>query len=143
MTKTQIALIQESWRRLLPDAARLGHRFYVRLFEIEPGLKPMFAGANLKRQEHALVTGLAYVVNTLDSPALLDDALRGLGARHKRYGVQTSHYAVVGRALMETLEEGLADLWTAQHAAAWASAFAMVSRSMRAGAAQTAATITA
>jgi hemoglobin-like flavoprotein len=56
--------------------------------------------------------------------------LRQLGARHGGYGVQDGHYAIVGAALIKTLEQGLGDAFTDDVRAAWLSVYGLISRTM-------------
>ena len=50
-------------------------------------------------------------------------AVRALGARHVGYGVRAEHYAVVGTALLWTLEQGLGAAFTPAVRDAWAAAY--------------------
>ena len=47
--------------------------------------------------------------------------------RHVDYGVEPEHYAVVGDALLWTLEKGLGPKWTPELGAAWTDAYATLS----------------
>ncbi len=59
-----------------------------------------------------------------------------LGRRHATYGVVERHYESVGTALLWTLEQGLGPAWTPQTAAASTAAYALISDTMRQGAAK-------
>lgn len=134
MTRDQITLVQESFRALLPFKIKAAEMFYDRLFTLDPSLKPMFANTNLQAQGAKLMAALGFVVGALRTPAALEAPVRELAIRHKGYGVRDSHYATVGRALVDTLQDALADRWTPQLWAAWAEAYGIVSAMMIAAA---------
>ena len=69
-------------------------------------------------------------VGMLDRPATLLPVLRQLGARHVGYGVQETHYATVGAALLLTLEQGLGDAFTPEVRSAWAALYGVISQTM-------------
>jgi len=129
-------LATESWKSLAPNGALVGAIFYRRLFEIDPGLRPMFSAVSLDEQIHKLVTMLDLVVHWLDVPDKLVPVLKKLGERHSTYGVQDDHYGKVGAALIGTLEEGLGDKFTPELRSAWTEAFMLISSLMRRGAAK-------
>jgi hemoglobin-like flavoprotein len=77
--------------------------------------------------------GLA--VDSLDRLDALAPTLASLGRRHAGYGVQDRHYDTVGAALLWTLEQGLGADFTPEVRQAWAGAYALLARTMQAGAA--------
>lgn len=127
MTPQQIALVQESFRHILPirDAAAL--IFYRRLFAIDPELKLIFLHAEMTKQGHKLMVALAFVVNGLARPEMIAGAAQALARRHVGYGVPEKCYASVGRALIETLEEGLGSAFDARVREAWLTAYSFLS----------------
>jgi len=67
------------------------------------------------------------VVNGLSNlPAVLP-AASALAKRHVAYGVKAADYKPVGAALLWTLERGLGEQWTPELAAAWGSAYTVLS----------------
>ena len=135
MTPEQIALVQESFARVLPIRDVAAALFYGLLFSIDPSTRHLFRG-DLTAQSAKLMAALATVVRALDDlePKLED--IRALARRHVGYGVRDAHYASVGAALLWTLEQGLGDDWTPQVAEAWAAAYEVLSGTMRAAAAE-------
>ena len=129
-------LVTESWNALAPNGALVGAIFYRRLFEIDPGLRPMFSAVALDEQIHKLVTMLDLVVHWLDVPDKLVPVLKKLGERHSFYGVRDDHYGKFGTALIGTLEERLGDKFTPELRGAWSEAFLVISSLMRRGAAK-------
>ena len=85
--------------------------------------------------EHArtVVRMLDATVNMLDLKPV-SHALEDLGQRHVAYGVLPAHYAVVGEALLSTLEAALGDAWTATAREGWSEIYSFVSTTMIRGA---------
>lgn len=129
MTPTDINRVQSSFRQVtaLGDAA--AELFYARLFAIDPALWPLFKH-DMKSQGRKLMTALAFVVGGLNSPEKILPVARALGIKHVAYGVERSHYATVGKALIETLEAGLGAAFDEATRAAWVKAYALLSGTM-------------
>ncbi|WP_118134132.1 globin family protein [Oceanicella sp. SM1341] len=122
MTPDQIALVQQSFERISPQAEAAGGVFYDRVFELAPQVRPLFPD-DMAGQKMKLIQMLAIAVNGLtDLPRILP-AVTALGRRHAVYGVEEAHYAVVGRALLDTLQDMLGDSFTPETRAAWTEAY--------------------
>jgi hemoglobin-like flavoprotein len=121
--------VQSTWEiveGIAPQAAAL---FYNNLFEADPSLKPLFKG-NMDEQGKKLMQMIGAAVGKLRELDTLVPILQGLGKRHAQYGVQESHYATVGAALLKTLEQGLDQAFTPQVSAAWATVYGVMSKVM-------------
>lgn len=129
MTSTDINLVKDSFRQLLPIADQAAALFYARLFELEPDLRPMFRG-EMSEQAVNFMTIIATAVASLDRFEALMPTLRALGARHAIYHVQEEHYATVGAALLWTLEKGLGPDFTPAVREAWTSAYSLLANTM-------------
>ncbi|WP_299419073.1 globin family protein [uncultured Shimia sp.] len=122
MTPEQIALVQGSFRQVMPVAAQIADLFYGRLFELAPAVRPLFPD-DLTEQKKKLMQMLGLAVTGLNTPETLLPAVVGLGERHSGYDVAPEHYAVVGEALIWALGRGLGEAFTEEEAMAWASAY--------------------
>ena len=111
MTPEQKILVQESFEKVAPISEQAAAIFYGKLFEMDPSLKPMFKG-DIEEQGRKLMTMLGTAVRSLDNLEGLVPVVQKLGARHVDYGVQNSHYATVGAALLDTLAAGLGEDFT-------------------------------
>jgi hemoglobin-like flavoprotein len=139
MTPQQIALVRMSFAAVRPIADSAAALFYGRLFELDPSLRPLFK-TDLHGQGRLLMQMIGLAVDSLDRLDELAPKLTSLGRRHVGYGVREAHYETVGAALLWTLEQGLgAADFTPEIRAAWASAYALLARTMKAGAAAAAA----
>ena len=122
MTPKQVAQVQQSFAMVAPVADEAAARFYGRLFEIAPHLRPMFRG-DIAEQGRKLMATLAFVVNGLTRLDTILPAASALAKRHVDYGVRPDHYRPVGMALLWTLERSLGPQWTPDLAAAWTAAY--------------------
>jgi len=131
MSPEQKTLVQETWRQVVPIADVSASLFYGRLFVIDPSTRELFAGADLESQKKKLLRALAMVVGSLDRVEELVPTIADLGRRHVGYGVRDAHYDSVATALLWTLEQGLADAWTAEVQEAWTEAYGLLAGVMR------------
>jgi len=133
MTPTDITLVQTTFAKVAPAAKDVAALFYGRLFELEPALRPMFK-TDLAEQGAKLMAMLAAVVKGLDDLGALVPVAQNLARRHVHYGVQPEHYAVVGAALLWTLQQGLGSEFTPAVASSWTTAYETLSGVMVAAA---------
>lgn len=135
MTPEQIALVRESFAKVVPIREQAAALFYDRLFAIDPSTRPLFRG-DMRSQGAKLMAAIGAVVKSLDRLETMLDDLRALARRHDRYGVREAHYASVGAALLWTLEQGLGADFTPQVREAWAIAYGLLSSAMIAATAE-------
>jgi hemoglobin-like flavoprotein len=135
MSPEQKALVQTTWRQVVPVADTASALFYDRLFEIDPQVRNLFKNTDMESQRKKLIKTIDAVVGALNEIEQLVPHIEDLGRRHATYGVTDAHYETVGAALLWTLEKGLGDSWTSDVKAAWAVAYATIADVMRAAAA--------
>jgi hemoglobin-like flavoprotein len=82
----------------------------------------------------ASVSLLVLVVDNLSKPETLNNALKGLGIRHVKYGVLPQHYPMVGGSLLKTFAKTLETDWTPDVEKAWQEAYQAVAEIMLEGA---------
>ncbi len=131
MTEEQKTLVQDSWELVVPISETAAGLFYARLFELDPGLKPMFAHADMKEQGKKLMLMITTAVRGLGDLDQLVGAIQAMGKRHVGYGVKAEHYDTVGAALLDTLEKGLGEVWTPAHKDAWALTYTTLATVMK------------
>ena len=130
MTHSDIQLVKYSWsvvERIDPVVA--GGIFYKRLLDTAPQLRPMFREP-IPMQSKKLITMIGYVIHRLDKLDTIVADIQQLAQRHVQYGVKEEHYAIVGAALLWTLEQALAGLWTQEVKEAWAACYQLLSSAM-------------
>ena len=130
----QVELLEQSFESIKPHANEFVSSFYENLFTANPEAKPLFETTNMQVQKKKLLNSLVLVVENLRQPAVLDSSLRGLGARHVKYGALPEHYPLVGSALLTTFEQYLQQKWTPEVKQAWVDAYGAISNIMLDGA---------
>ena len=133
LTANDIALVRASFAKVLPIKEVAADLFYNRLFEIAPQLREMFP-KDLRQQKAKLMAMIGAAVGGLHDLKTLVPHVKALGARHAGYGVTVAHYAIVGEALMWTLERGLGDAFTQEVRYAWAKVYGILAGTMQTGA---------
>ncbi len=129
MTPHEIALVQTTFKKVVPIADTAAKLFYDKLFDLDPSLKALFK-SDMTEQGAKLMTMIGMAVNSLsDLPGLIP-VVQSLGVRHVDYGVEEEHYATVGEALLWTLEQGLGDEFTEQVRAAWTKTYTTLANTM-------------
>jgi hemoglobin-like flavoprotein len=130
ISPARIALVQSSFKSVVPIAGEAATLFYSRLFEIAPETRSLFAD-DISRQKKKLIQMLAWVVMNLHQLDRILPAIQDLGQRHAGYEVKPSYYESVGAALIWTLEQGLGrDAFTDEVRQAWLAAYAILSGAM-------------
>lgn len=129
MTPEQIALVQSSFKSVVPIKETAAELFYARLFELDPNLEQLFTG-DLREQGQKLMSAIAMVVGGLNDWDRIEPAVRELGKRHVSYGVQSEDYQTVAAALLWTLEKGLGDAFTSDVKDAWTTAYTALATTM-------------
>ena len=127
MTTSQINLVKKSWKVFRAiDPSVVADAFYSKLFLDHPELRRMFP-TNMSDQYKKLIDTLSVMVARLERTDELDQDISALAKRHVGYGVLPKHYAMVGTALLWTLEKGLGNDWNLQTEQAWAACYQLIS----------------
>ncbi|MFK7978280.1 MAG: globin family protein [Halioglobus sp.] len=129
MTPEQVTLVKDSWAQVAPIAEQAAELFYGRLFELNPDYRALFKG-EMKSQGKMLMSMLNTAVASLDKLETIVPAVQSLGQRHVDYGVVDADYAVVGDALLWTLEQGLGEAFTSDVREAWTQTYTTLSTVM-------------
>ncbi|MGK7874563.1 MAG: globin family protein [Xenococcaceae cyanobacterium] len=130
----QAELLETSLEKIKPRATEFSSSFYSNLFSAYPEAKPLFANTNMAEQEKKLISSLVLVVKNLRKPEFFETILKGLGARHVKYGALPEHYPLVGNALLTTFEQYLGSDWTTEVKQAWVDAYGVITTLMLEGA---------
>lgn len=134
MASLQVELLEQSFEKVKPHAGEFAEAFYGNLFADYPAAQPLFANTDVKAQSKKLLASLVFVVENLRSPGALTDALKGLGARHVKYGALPEHYPLVGNTLLKTFGQYLGADWTPETQQAWVDAYGVITEVMLDGA---------
>jgi len=109
------------------------------IFTLEPKTLLLYSFRNeqdlyesqaLKKHYNKLLGAVDKVIANIDNLKSVEHTLRALGEMHVKYGVIKSHYSLVGRALLNTMEIGLADNYNDLIKEAWTRFYGQISQVM-------------
>lgn len=129
MTPEDVAMVQESWKAVVPIQAQAATLFYNRLFELDPSLRSLFKG-DMNVQGGKLMAMLNTVVTGLTKLDVIVPAAQALAKRHVAYGVKPKDYETVGSAFIWTLQQGLGPAFTPELQAAWTRTYGVLATTM-------------
>lgn len=120
----------ETWQRSKAEAGgltALGLRFYERLFEKYPAVKPLF-NAPPEEQHKKLMASIGVILATVTKPDQMVPYLHASGIRHLKYGTAEAHYPAVKENLLAVLEEHLSKEgeWTEEMNSNWDAALTTI-----------------
>jgi len=130
MTKQQVALVQQTFMKVLPISDLAAGLFYKKLFEMDPSVRPMFKG-DMNEQGRKLMQMIGMAVTGLSTPSEIMGLVADLGRRHGEYGVVDTHYDTVRSALLWTLKQGLGPEFTPEVETAWGEAYDFLAKVMK------------
>jgi hemoglobin-like flavoprotein len=133
LTAEQKQLVQASFPKVALNAEAVAAAFYARLFADDPSVQPLFKG-DMQQQGVKLMQMIATAVASLDRLDDIVPAVQALGQRHVNYGVQKEHYALVGGALLATLQDKLGDEFTPELKDAWTQVYTVLANTATAAA---------
>ncbi|KAL2652695.1 hypothetical protein R1flu_020823 [Riccia fluitans] len=136
-TPEQAQLVKSTWQLLKKDAGKNGLTLFLKVFEIAPSAAELFSflkdspiplEQNPQLKAHALtvfklVGDAAAQLGEKGGLDALQATLVDLGVSHYSYGVVNEHFDVVKFCLLQTIQEGLPELWSPELKAAWAQAY--------------------
>ncbi|MEL6523244.1 MAG: globin family protein [Pseudomonadota bacterium] len=131
MKEEQIALVQESFAKVVPIKDAAAEIFYNDLFETAPEVKGYFANTDMADQGSKLMATLGTVVNGLRDLDKIVPVAQDMAVRHVNYGVKPEDYDKVGASLLRTLEKGLGDGFTPEVKEAWTAAYTTLAGVMK------------
>jgi hemoglobin-like flavoprotein len=122
LTEEQKTLVRQSYASLIEVTDLVADLFYSRLFEMEPTARQLFK-PDMNDQRQKLMEMIGMALAALDNLDELVPVVQALGRRHVLYGVTREQYSIVGAALLWTLEQALAEIFTPELLDAWAEVY--------------------
>jgi hemoglobin-like flavoprotein/Ran GTPase-activating protein (RanGAP) involved in mRNA processing and transport/tRNA A-37 threonylcarbamoyl transferase component Bud32 len=119
LAEDTVTRLESSFARLAAQGMDFAERFYAEYFRRQPSVKPLFAQASIRRQQHHLMAMLAMVIDHLRHPDVATRSLEELGSRHVQYGASASHYVTMTPVLLDAMRQTLGEAWTPEVAEAW------------------------
>jgi hemoglobin-like flavoprotein len=128
-----VPALRESFDMVVSREPLVAARFYPILFERYPQVKPLFGRHSGAEQQKMLTNMLASVIEHLEDPVWLTEALAALGTRHAGYAVTKEMLPMVGECLVATLAEVAGDDWNERYEKAWIDAYGAITALTLAG----------
>ena len=125
-----VETLESSFNLLAPQADELVRRFYDRLFQRYPNVKPLFENSDPTEQQKKLLSALKLVVENVRKPEALAPMLTAMGERHQGYGVLHEHYPAVATTLIDVMKEMAGDAWSYTIESAWSQALDVIAKVM-------------
>ncbi|EAZ26181.1 hypothetical protein OsJ_10048 [Oryza sativa Japonica Group] len=113
-TEEQEALVLKSWAIMKNDSAHIGHRFFLKIFEVAPSARQLFSflrnsDVPLEKNPKLKIHAMAVFVMTCEAAAQLR---------------KTGRVTVAKFALLETIKEAVpASMWSPAMKGAWGEAY--------------------
>jgi len=134
MTADQRRLIRDSFDSLREVSGPFVLLFYGKLFELDPGARPLFHN-DIAAQGRKLMDMLTAVVESIDDLASMRSRLMELGKKHSEYGVRAEQYDTLTEALLWSLAQAAGADFDPPTREAWRMALHSICSMMKAGAA--------
>lgn len=146
LTLKEINLVQTSWTHV-QNSGYTTHaiRLMIKLFN-NSELKAMFsfskglntvdqikASGKIRAHGESIFEAVGQVVEYIMDAEFVQKLLQQLGASHAKFNLSDHFFDVVGKALIETLREGLKDLLTKETETAWLKTYDFVANQMKIG----------
>jgi hemoglobin-like flavoprotein len=129
VTPEQVDLVRTSFDALWPAHRRLAEVFYSRFFELAPDAQRLFPD-DMERQQLKLMDMIAAIVGALDKREIFQSIISHTGRQHARFGVERSHFAAFGEALIWGLEQQFGPAFTPELKQAWVTLYDAVQSEM-------------
>jgi hemoglobin-like flavoprotein len=113
MIPAQISLVREGFALFQHRRSEAAALFFDQLFALDPTLRLLFPG-DLQRRGARLMNAVELIVADLHRLHVFVPALEALAVRHFGYGLQLSHFAIIGEALKRTAASLLGEGFTAE-----------------------------
>jgi hemoglobin-like flavoprotein len=121
-------LVRSTYAQVEQIADTAAELFYVRLFAIDPSVRPLFANTDMKNQGKKLMHMIGSAVRGLDRLDEVMPHVQAMGRRHLSYGVTREQYSTVGQALLWTLAQGLGTDFTPEVKEAWTTVYEVLAK---------------
>lgn len=103
--------------------------FYASLFARHPNLRELFP-ADMSHQRAKFAQAIYHVVSIADDRARLTAYLESLARDHRKFGVQTEHYRLVGPIFTGAMSNVIGHMWTERYEKAWLHTFDLIATTM-------------
>ena len=143
MIPLQLRIVQETFAKIENHLEQFSALFYERLFQIDPGTRPLFHSDVKLQHTFAKVLGEVIILrlrSLIFLPATAKATAAAIipgaywsGRLHHGYGVSPGHFETMKRALIDALRHQLGAEFTEDVKEAWSQAYDILSAAMQKG----------
>jgi class 3 adenylate cyclase/hemoglobin-like flavoprotein len=127
-------LVQSTYELIAPQADDFAALFYEHLFGLDPEIRALFQGAEMKTMRTMFMNMLSTTIQGLDRLDGLLPSLQELGQRHRDdFKVLPYHYRVGEQALHQTLKRFFGKSYTPEVEEGWRRVYRFIAETMNDG----------
>ncbi|WP_018691002.1 NO-inducible flavohemoprotein [Algicola sagamiensis] len=128
LSQQTMTIIQSTAPVLAEHGVAITDRFYHLLFSAHPALKHIFNMSNQSEgtQKKALAQAVYSYAQHIDRLADLLPLVERIAHKHASLGILPEHYPIVGKYLIEAIQDVLQDAFTDEIKAAWVEGYQML-----------------
>merc|ERR1712050_229437 len=140
LSSMEVDVVRKTWEQVAElGVETVGVILFKHIFTIAPGALQLFSfkseadvyeSAALKSHGSRVVGTVGAAVEGVDDLDALVPVLQALALRHVGYGVLPEHFDIVGKALMNSLQDGLQSDFTTEVRLAWSKVWHTVASTM-------------
>ena len=116
------ALVRRDWEALAGRRAEFTKNFYDAFFDAFPEYRKLFPAA-MDAQMERMVEMFSNLARFAEHTDLIQPYLLQIGFAHRRFGLHAEDAENFKNVFIATLADALEGSWSAEHEAAWRSAF--------------------
>jgi len=118
LSKEDIKLIQDSFKKVSEKPQEMGDLLYNHLFDCCPDIANIFK-VDMKEQSRLVMKMIKTVVEGLNNVNVIMPAIQNLGSRHVDYGVTAEQYKYFKESLIFALDKVLGKEFDEKTKSAW------------------------
>ena len=128
LTEKQIELVKSSVPTLQERGVEITAALYRRLLAGNPEMRQLFNQGHQRtgKQHMSLAAAILSYAQNIENPIVLFNAVQHIASKHVSLNIRAEHYPIMGRHLLDAIEEVLGDAATDELLDAWASAYAQL-----------------
>ena len=125
LSQSTITTVKSTAPLIAQHGQNITRNFYDRLFEAHPELFNVFNRPNQQtgQQQNALADAVFAYASHIDNIEVLESAIERITHKHNSIGIDPDHYPIVGKHLLEAVQEVLELPSDHEALSAWAEAY--------------------
>lgn len=128
LTEKQIELVKNTVPLLEKHGVEITTIMYRQMLEHNPELRQIFNQGHQRtgRQQHSLAAAILAYAQNIENPIVLFNAVKHIASKHVSLNIRAEHYPIVGKHLLDAIEQVLGPQANDEILDAWAEAYAQL-----------------